>query len=109
MCIEETHACDLRQGKYQVFTPSNYYATQAPPHQDRELQYVPMDVDAAEMEADAICTHFKKLTPEERSQLAKEGKCFYCKKPGTWHMDVPLGPSKDSLLDLKRDSNPSTT
>ena len=66
-CIEETHAHDLRQGKYQVFTPSNYYATQAPPCQERESQYVPMDVDAAEMEADAICTHFKKLTPEERT------------------------------------------
>ena len=67
MRIEETCAYDLRQGKYQVFTPSSYYTNQAPPHQERESQYIPMDVDAAEMEADAIRTHFKKLTPEERS------------------------------------------
>ena len=82
MCIEETRACNLRQGKYQVFTPSNYYTTQAPPCQDRESQYVLMDIDAAEMKADTIHTCFKKLISEERSHLAKEGKCFYCKKPG---------------------------
>ena len=40
-----------------------------------------MNVDAAEMEADAIHTQFKKLTSEERNWLTKEGKCFYCKKP----------------------------
>ena len=67
MHIEETCTCDLRQGKYQVFTPNNYYTTQAPPHQERESQYIPMDVDTAEIEADAIHTHFKKLTPEERN------------------------------------------
>ena len=31
---------------------------------------VPMDVDAT------TTTNFKKLTPEERTQLAKEGRCF---------------------------------
>ena len=67
MHIKETCAQDFCQGKYQVYTPSNYYATQAPPRQERESQYIPVDVDAAEMEADAIHTHFKKLTPEERS------------------------------------------
>ena len=41
-----------------------------------------MDIDAAEMKADTIHTCFKKLISEERSHLAKEGKCFYCKKPG---------------------------
>ena len=81
MCIEEMCACDLRQGKYQVFTPSNYYTAQAPLSHERESQYVPIDVDTAEMEANAICTCLKKLTPKERTQLAKEGKCFYCKKP----------------------------
>ena len=67
MCIEETCAHNLYQGKYQVFTPSNYYTAQAPPRQDRESQYIPIDIDVAEMEADAICTHFKKLIPEERT------------------------------------------
>ena len=33
---------------------------------------VPMDVDAT------TTTNFKKLTPEERTQLAKEGRCFRC-------------------------------
>ena len=95
MRIEETRARDLRQGKYHVFTPSNYYAAQAPPRQERESQYVPMDVDAAEMEADAIRTRFKKLTPEERSRLAKEGKCFYCKKPGHMARGCPSRPKQN--------------
>ncbi|ETW77571.1 hypothetical protein HETIRDRAFT_326778 [Heterobasidion irregulare TC 32-1] len=97
MRIEEMRARDLRQGKYQVFTPSNYYSNIAPPRQERESQYVPMDVDAAEMEADAIRTRFKKLTPEERSRLAKEGKCFYCKKPGHMARGCPSQPKQRFL------------
>ena len=94
MHIEETRARELHQGKYQVFTPSNYYAAQAPLHQERESQYVPMDVDMAEMEANAICTCFKKLTPKEQSRLAKEGKCFYCKKPGHMARGCPSRPKQ---------------
>ena len=67
MHIKESQAWDLWQGKYQVFTASNYYANLAPLCQERESQYVPIDVDATEMEANAIHTHFKKLTPEERN------------------------------------------
>ena len=37
---------------------------------------VPMDVDAT------TTTNFKKLTPEERTQLAKEGRCFRCHLQG---------------------------
>ena len=37
---------------------------------------VPMDVDAT------TTTNFKKLTPEERTQLAKEGRCFRCRLQG---------------------------
>ena len=37
---------------------------------------VPMDVDAT------TTTNFKKLTPEERTQLAKEGRCFQCRLQG---------------------------
>ena len=37
---------------------------------------VPMDVDAT------TTTNFKKLTPEERIQLAKEGRCFRCRLQG---------------------------
>ena len=35
---------------------------------------VPMEVDSATGQ-----TNFKKLTPEERTQLAKEGRCFRCR------------------------------
>ena len=35
-----------------------------------------MDVDAT------TTTNFKKLTPEERAQLAKEGRCFRCRLQG---------------------------
>ena len=87
-------ACDLQQGKYQVFTPSNYYASQAPPCQERESQYVPIDIDTVEMKADAICTCFKKLIPKERTHLAKEGKCFYCKKPGHMACGCPSRPKQ---------------
>ena len=38
---------------------------------------VPMDVDAT-----TATTNFKKLTPEERTQLAKEGRCFRCRLQG---------------------------
>ena len=37
---------------------------------------VPMDVDAT------TTTNFKKLTPAERTQLAKEGRCFRCRLQG---------------------------
>ena len=53
-----------------------------------------MDVDIVEMEADAICTRFKKLSPKERNQLAKEGKCFYCKKPGHMAHRCPSQPKQ---------------
>ncbi|ETW83370.1 hypothetical protein HETIRDRAFT_316098 [Heterobasidion irregulare TC 32-1] len=93
MRIEEMRARDLRQGKYQVFTPTNYYSNFAPtPRQERESQYVPMDVDAAELEVEAI--RFKKLTPEERNRLTKEGKCFYCKKPGHMARGCPSRPKR---------------
>ena len=39
---------------------------------------VPMDVDATT----TTTTNFKKLTPEERTQLAKEGRCFRCRLQG---------------------------
>jgi carbamoylphosphate synthase small subunit len=44
--------------------------------QQSNLNHVPMDIDAANV------TQFKKLTPEERAQLAKEGQCFQCRLQG---------------------------
>ena len=46
------------------------------------------------MEADTIYTWFKKLTPKERNQLTKEGKCFYCKKPGHMAHGCPSYPKQ---------------
>ena len=44
----------------------------APNQNNSNPNIVPMDVDATTM------SNFKKLTPEERAQLAKEGRCFRC-------------------------------
>ena len=38
---------------------------------------IPMEVDNATGQ-----TNFKKLTPEEQAQLAKEGRCFQCHLQG---------------------------
>ena len=55
---------------------------------------VPMEVDSATGQ-----TNFKKLTPEERAQLAKEGRCFRCRLQG--HM------ARDCLKNLNRNLNQS--
>ena len=49
---------------------------------------VPMDVDATTM------TNFKKLTPEERTQLAKEGRCFQCRLQGHMARNCPKNTSQ---------------
>ena len=46
-------------------------------------QHVPMDVDAT------TTTKFQKLTPEERNQLAKEGRCFRCRLQGHLARNCP--------------------
>ena len=53
-----------------------------------------MNVDAAEIEADAICTQFKKITLRERDKLAKEDKCFYYKKSEHMACNCPLYPKQ---------------
>ena len=45
---------------------------------------VPMEVDSA-----TGVTNFKKLTPEERTQLTKEGRCFRCRLQGHMARDCP--------------------
>ena len=49
----------------------------APTQNNPNPNIVPMDVDAT-----TATTKFKKLTPEERTQLAKEGRCFRCRLQG---------------------------
>ena len=60
---------------------SRHYNTAQPQHRapaqtNPNPNIVPMDVDAT------TTTNFKKLTPEERTQLAKEGRCFRCHLQG---------------------------
>ena len=50
---------------------------------------VPMDVDAT------TTTNFKKLTPEERTQLAKEGRCFRCQLQGHVARNCPKNTSNN--------------
>ena len=54
------------------------------------------------MEVDNVTgqSNFKKLTPEEWAQLAKEGRCFHCRLQG--HM------ARDCPKNLNRNSNSNT-
>ena len=51
---------------------------------------VPMEVDSATGQ-----TNFKKLTPEERAQLAKEGHCFRCQLQGHMARDCPKNSNRN--------------
>ena len=51
---------------------------------------VPMEVDNATGQ-----TNFKKLTPEERQQLAKEGRCFRCRLQGHMARDCPKNSNRN--------------
>jgi hypothetical protein len=49
-----------------------------------------MDVDAANV------TQFKKLTPKERTQLTKEGRCFRCRLQGHMARNCPKNTNYNS-------------
>ena len=63
-------------------TPCDYTSQPRSTQSHPNSQHVPMDVDAT-------TTQFKKLTPEERAQLAKEGRCFRCRLQGHMARDCP--------------------
>ena len=50
-----------------------------------------MEVDSAVGQ-----TNFKKLTPEERVQLTKEGRCFRCRLQGHMAHDCPKNTNQNS-------------
>ena len=50
-----------------------------------------MEVDSATGQ-----TNFKKLTPEERAQLTKEGRCFRCRLQGHMARDCPKNLNRNS-------------
>ena len=62
-------------------TTQNSHRNVTPPNS----QHIPMDVDATT----TTTTQFKKLTPEECAQLAKEGRCFRCCQQGHLAKDCP--------------------
>ena len=51
---------------------------------------VPMEVDNTTAQ-----TSFKKLTPEERAQLTKEGRCFRCRLQGHMARDCPKNANRN--------------
>ena len=61
---------------------------------------VPMEVDNATAQ-----TNFKKLTPEERAQLAKEGRCFRCRLQGHMARNCP----KNSNRNFNSNARETTT
>ena len=63
---------------------------------------VPMEVDNATGQ-----TNFKKLTPEERAQLAKEGHCFRCRLQGHMACDCPKNSNRNSNANV-REISPNT-
>ena len=60
----------------------------------------PMEVDSATGQ-----TNFKKLTPEERAQLAREGRCFRCRLQGHMARDCP----KNSNRNFNSNARETTT
>ena len=67
--------------------PGTYSNTQVQTHvqpNPNNSSIVPMEVNSATGQ-----TSFKKLTPEERAQLAKEGQCFRCRLQGHMACDCP--------------------
>ena len=74
-------------------------SSRAPPNSNRS-GIVPMEVDNAVGQ-----TNFKKLMPEERAQLAKEGRCFRCRLQGHMAHDC----LKNSNRNLNTNVHETTT
>ena len=53
-------------------------------------------------------TNFKKLTPEERAQLAKEGRCFRCRLQGHMARDCPKNSNRNSNVNARETSTKDT-
>ena len=73
--------------------PGMYPNPQTPSHAQSNPNgsgVVPMEVDNAVGQ-----TNFKKLTPEERAQLTKEGRCFRCRLQGHMARDCPKNSNRN--------------
>jgi hypothetical protein len=73
--------------------------------QQSNPNHVPMDVDAANV------TQFKKLTPEERAQLTKEGRCFRCRLQGHMARNCPknVNYNNSTTSTIRTNETPATT
>ena len=78
--LTNTQRRNQQNRHYNTMQPQHRASTQNNPNPN----IVPMDVDAT-----AATTNFKKLTPEERTQLAKEGRCFRCRLQGHMARNCP--------------------
>ena len=72
--------CRNQQTRHYSTTQTQHHA---PTQSNSNPNIVPMDMDAT------TTTNFKKLTPEERAQLAKEGRCFRCQLQGHMARNCP--------------------
>ena len=72
--------CHNQQTRHYSTTQTQHHA---PTQSNSNPNIVPMDMDAT------TTTNFKKLTPEERAQLAKEGRCFGCRLQGHMARNCP--------------------
>ena len=77
--LTNTQRCNQQTCHYNTTQTQPCATTQTNPNPN----IVPMDVDATTM------TNFKKLTPEECAQLAKEGRCFRCRLQGHMACSCP--------------------
>ena len=77
--LTNTRRCNQQNRHYNTTQPQH----RAPTQTNTNPNIVPMDVDAT------TTTNFKKLTPEECAQLAKEGRCFRCQLQGHMACNCP--------------------
>ena len=77
------------------------------PQTQTRTQSNPNNSGAVPMEVDNVTgqSNFKKLTPEERAQLTKEGRCFRCRLQGHMARDWP----KNSNRNINSNARETTT
>ena len=68
------------------------------PQTQTRTQSNPNNSGAVPMEVDNVTgqSNFKKLTPEERAQLTKEGRCFRCRLQGHMARDCPKNSNRNT-------------
>ena len=85
--LTNTQCCNQQARHYNTTQTQQRTSTQHNPNPN----VVPMDVDAT------TTTNFKKLTPEEHMQLAKEGRCFRCRLQGHVARNCPKNTSTTQM------------